>query len=103
MLFIFQTHTQIKIYRSIILSVVYMGVKLGLSHQGKAVRVFENMVLRKTFGPKTNEVTENWRKLHTEELHVYSLPNIIRLIESSMKTRTRNVPCVGKRGNHRAL
>jgi len=80
-----------------------MGVKLGLSHQGKAVRVFENKVLRKTFGPKTGEVTENWRKMHTRELHVYSLPNIIRMIESSMKTRTRHVPCMGKRDNHRAL
>ena len=48
------------------------------------MRVFENMVLGKTFGPKKDEVTENWRKLHTEKLHdVYSLLNIIRVIESS--------------------
>jgi len=81
-----------------------MGVKLGLSHQRKDVRVFENRVLRKTFGPKTDEVTENWRKLHTEELHdVYSLPNIIRVIESSTKTRIRHVPRMGKRDNRRAL
>jgi hypothetical protein len=41
------------------------------------LRVFENWVLRKTFGPKTDEVTENWRKLDNEELHnLYYLPNI---------------------------
>jgi len=81
-----------------------MGVKLGLSHQGEAVRVFANKVLRKTFGPKTEEVTENWRKLHTEELNdVHSLPNIIRVIESSRKIRARHVPCMGKRDNHGAL
>jgi hypothetical protein len=62
--------------------------------------VFENRVLRKTFGPKTDEVTENWRKLHTEELHdVYSSPDITRVIES----QARHVPCMGKRDNHRAL
>jgi hypothetical protein len=66
--------------------------------------VFENRVLRKTFGPKTEEVTENWRKIHTEELHdVYSSPNIIRMIESGTKTRARHVPFMGKRDNHRAL
>jgi hypothetical protein len=43
--------------------------------------VFENRVLRKTFGPKRNKVTGDWRKLHNEELHnLYSSPNIIRMI-----------------------
>jgi hypothetical protein len=47
------------------------------------LRVFENRVLRRIFGPKRDEVTEDWRKLHNEELHnLYSLPNIIRTIKS---------------------
>jgi hypothetical protein len=40
--------------------------------------VFENRVLRRIFGPKRDEVTGEWRKLHNEELHdLYSLPSII--------------------------
>jgi hypothetical protein len=45
--------------------------------------VFENTVLRRIFGPKRDEVTGEWRKLHNEELHnFYSFPNIIRQIKS---------------------
>jgi hypothetical protein len=45
--------------------------------------VFENRVLRRIFGPKRDEVTGEWRKLHNEELHdLYSLPSILRLIKS---------------------
>jgi hypothetical protein len=48
---------------------------------------FENRVLRRIFGPKRDEVTEGWRKLHNEELHnLYSSPSIIRMIKS-MKMR----------------
>jgi hypothetical protein len=43
--------------------------------------VFENRVLRRIFGPKRDEETRGWRKLHSEELHnLYSSPNIIRTI-----------------------
>ena len=46
-------------------------------------RVFENRVLRRIFGPKTDEVTGEWRKLHNEELsELYSLPNIVRVVKS---------------------
>jgi hypothetical protein len=46
--------------------------------------VFENRVLRRIFGPKREEVTGGWRKLHNEELHnFYSPPSIIRMIKSS--------------------
>jgi hypothetical protein len=49
----------------------------------KRLRVIENMVLRKVFGPKRDEVTGEWRKLHNEELNaLYSSPNIIRVINS---------------------
>ena len=45
--------------------------------------VFENMVLRKVFGPKRDEVTGEWRKLHNEELNdLYSLPNIVWMVNS---------------------
>jgi hypothetical protein len=45
--------------------------------------VFENRVLWRIFGPKRDEVTGDWRKLHNEEIHnLYSSPNIIRMIKS---------------------
>jgi hypothetical protein len=51
------------------------------------LRVFENRVLRKTFGHNRNEVQGDWKKLHKEELHnVYSLANIIRVIASRTGT-----------------
>jgi hypothetical protein len=47
------------------------------------LRVFENSVLRWIFGPKRDEVTGEWRKLHNEELRdLYSLPSVIRIIKS---------------------
>jgi hypothetical protein len=46
------------------------------------LRVFENRVLRRIFGPRRDEVTGEWRKLYNEELHdVYSSPSIIRIIK----------------------
>jgi hypothetical protein len=60
-----------------------MGMKLGLLtlREECRLRVFENMVLRRIFGPKRDEVMGDWRKLHNELLNVYS-PNIIRMIMS---------------------
>jgi hypothetical protein len=47
------------------------------------LRVFENRVLRRIFGPKRDEVTGGWRKLHNEELHnLYSSQSIIRMVKS---------------------
>jgi len=47
------------------------------------LRVFENRVLRRVFGPKRDEVTEEWRKLNKEELSdLYSSPNIVRVVKS---------------------
>ena len=61
-----------------------MGVKLGrltLREEGR-LRVFENKVLRRIFGPRRDEVTGEWRRLHNEELNVlYSSPNIVRVIK----------------------
>jgi len=47
------------------------------------LRVFENRVLRRIFGPKRDEVTGEWRKLHNEELNdLYCSPNIVRVIKT---------------------
>ena len=49
----------------------------------RRLRVFENRVLRRGFGPKRDEVTGKWRKLHNEELNdLYCSPNIVRVIKS---------------------
>ena len=49
----------------------------------RRLRVSENRVLRRIFGPKRDEVTREWRKLHNEELNdLYSSPNIVRVIKS---------------------
>ena len=60
-----------------------MGVKLGLTwREERRLRVFENMVLRGIFGPRRDEVTGEWRKLHNEELNdPYCSPNIVRGIK----------------------
>ena len=70
----------IKIYRTIILLVVLYGCEtwsLTLREE-RRLRVSENRVLRKVFGPKRDEVTGEWRKLHNEELNdPFSVPNIV--------------------------
>jgi hypothetical protein len=74
-------NVKIIIYKNIILPVVLYGsLTLRKEHR---LRVFENRVLRRIFGPKRDEVTGGWRELHNEELHnLYSSPNIIRMIKS---------------------
>jgi len=49
----------------------------------KKLRVFENMMLRRIFGPRKDEATGEWRRLHNEELNdLYSSPRIVRVIKS---------------------
>ena len=75
----------IKIYRNIILPVVLYGYEtLSLIlREERRLRVFENRVSRRIFGPKRDEVTGAWRKLHNEILNeLYCSPNIVRMIKS---------------------
>jgi hypothetical protein len=77
-------NTKIKIYRTIILPVVLYGCEtLSLTlREEHRLRVFENKVLRRIFGPKRDEVTGEWRRLHNKELNdLYSSPNIIWVIK----------------------
>jgi hypothetical protein len=63
------------------------------------LRVFENTVLRRIFGPKRDEVTGGWRKLHNEDLHkLYSSPSIIRMIKSRKVIWVNHVALIGRRG-----
>jgi hypothetical protein len=82
-----------------------MGVKLGLSHrEEQRLRVFENRVLRRIFGPKRNEATGEWRRLHNEELNdLYSSPNIIRVIKSRRMRWGGHIARMGKSVAYRIL
>ena len=69
------------------------------------LRVFENRVLRRIFGPKRDEVTGEWRRLHNEGLYaLYSSPNIIQVIKSGRMRWVRHVARMGdSRGAYRIL
>jgi len=69
------------------------------------LRAFENRALRKIFGPKRDEITVEWRKLHNEELNdLYSSPNTVRVIKSRRMRWVGHVAHMGeRRGVHRVL
>ena len=89
---------KIQIYRTIILPVVLYGCEawsLTLREERK-LRVFENMVLRRIFGPRRDEVTGEWRRLNNKELSdLYSSPNIVRVIKSRRMRWAGHVARIG--------
>ena len=93
-------YLKIKIYRTIILPVVLYGCEtwsLTLREERK-LWVFENMVLR-IFGPRRDEVTGEWRRLHNEELNdLYSSPSIVRVIKSRRMRWAGHVARMVRRG-----
>jgi hypothetical protein len=85
-------NANVKIYKIIILPVVLYGCETW----SLTLRVFENRVLRRIFGPKRDEVTGEWRKLHNEELPP---PNIIRQIKSRGMRWAGHVARMGEERN----
>ena len=91
-----------KIYRTIILPLVLYGYETWslTSREERRLRVFENRVLRRVFGPRRDDVTGEWRKLHNEELNdLYCSTNIVRVIKSG---RIRWVGHVARMGRGEA-
>ena len=83
-----------KIYRNIISPVVFYGCEARslTAREERKLRVFENMVLTRIFGPRRDEVTGEWRRLHKEELNgLYASPNMIRVIKSRRMRRAGHV------------
>src|SRR5215469_12349292 len=92
---------------TIILPVVLYGCEtwsLTLREE-HSLRVFENRVLRRVFGPKRDEVTGEWRKLHNEELKdLYFSPSIVQVVKSRRMRWAEHVVRMGEeRGVHRML
>jgi len=92
---------KIKVYRTIILSVVLYGCEtwsLTLREERK-LRVFENMMLRRIFGPRRDEVMEEWRRLHNKELNgLHCSPNNVRVIKSRRMRWAGHVARMGEEG-----
>jgi hypothetical protein len=82
---------KIRIYKTIILPVVLYGCETWFlaSREEHRLRVFENRVLMRIFGPKRDEVTGGWRKQHNELHKLYSSPRIIRMIKSRRRNAYR--------------
>jgi hypothetical protein len=91
---------KIRIYKTIILLVLLYGCETWslILREEHRLRVFENRILRRIFGPKRDEVTGEWRKLHNEELHdLYSSPSIIRIIKLRRVRWAGHVARMGRR------
>jgi hypothetical protein len=63
------------------------------------LRIFENRVLRRVFGPRSDGVTGGWRKLHNEFHNLYSSPSIIRMIRSARVRWAGNIARIGGKGS----
>jgi hypothetical protein len=92
-------NVKVKIYKTIVLPVVLYGCEIRslTLKEEHILRVFQNRVLRRIFGPKRDEVKEEWMKLHSQELHnVYSSPDIIRQIKARRMRWAGYVACMGE-------
>jgi hypothetical protein len=92
-------NVKVKIYKTVIVPIILYGcetwsLKLRDEHR---LRVFEKRVLKSIFGPKGNGGTGEWRKLHSEELHIfYSSPNNMMQIKSRRMRWVEHVACMGE-------
>jgi len=98
---------KIKIYRTIILPVVFYGCEIWslTRREERKLRVFEDMLLRRIFGPRRDEVTGEWKRSHNEELNeLYSSLNIVQVIISRRMRWAGHVVRMGEeRGVYRVL
>jgi hypothetical protein len=94
------SNVKVKTYRIIIFPVIFCGYEtrsLALREECR-LRVLENGELRRIFGPKRDEVTGEWRRLHNKELYaLYSSPHIIRVIKSRRLRWAGHVTGTGER------
>jgi hypothetical protein len=100
-------NVKIRIYKTIILPVILYRCETWSQtlREEHILRVFENRVLRRIFGPKRDEVMGEWRKLHNEELHdLYSSPSVIRIMKLWRMRWVGHVARMGeKRNTYRLL
>jgi hypothetical protein len=93
---------KVTIYKTVILPVVLYGYETWslIVNEEHKLKVFENRVLRRIFGPKRYRVTGEWRKLHNEELHnLYSSPSTMRIIKPRRMRWEGHVARMGEKRN----
>jgi hypothetical protein len=95
-------NVKVKIYKTVILPIVLYCCETWslIIREEHRLRVFDNRVLRRIFGPERDEVTGEWRKMHSGELYNLSTsPDIIRQIKSSIMRWVGNVARMGEGRN----
>jgi hypothetical protein len=93
---------KMKIYKTINLPAILYGCEIGslTLMEEHRLRVFQNKVLRRIFGPKGDGMTGGWRKLHNEELRdLYSSPSIIKIIKPRRMKWAGHVTRMGEKRN----
>jgi hypothetical protein len=101
----YEKNVKIKIYRNIILPVVLYGCETSLLtlREECRLRIFENKVLRRIFGPKRDEVTGEWRRFHNKGPYALYSSNIIRVIKSRRLRLAGHVARIEAREMHTIL